>query len=165
MQTINPVIMSLVFLASAGSASAQGWWNMLGPVRNTLGSQVRHASPVGYNVLLGINRSIPPQVKNGGGYGIVPYGIGGHGSPGFGIPYAGIGYQQELAYWRSIPPQVKNEWAKQQRLASIHAIQPQTAYAPNPVPAQPIVIAPTVNNAIGGVIVAPPPSVVIPSGR
>lgn len=157
------VVVSIVMSAST-NASAQGWWNILGPVRNQLGSQLRHASPVGYNVLLGINRSVPPQVKNGGGFGMVPYGIGGHGAPGYGIPYAGIGYQQQLAYVRSIPPQVKNEWAKQQRLASINPMPLQTFYAPNPSPVAPIVVAPIVINAGGGVITAPPPSNVIPNG-
>lgn len=157
------VVVGIVLSASA-DASAQGWWNMLGPVRNPLGSQLRHASPVGYNVLLGVNRSIPPQVKNSGGFGVVPYGVGGNGAPGYGIPYAGIGYQQELAYWRSIPPQVKNEWAKQQRLASINAMQPQTFNAPLPIPTAPLVVTPPVNNG-GAVLTAPPLSNVIPNGR
>lgn len=157
MNTLKLVVIGVALLVSANSASAQGWWNMLGPVRNNLGSQFRHASPVGWQVALAMNRSIPPQVKNGGGF------YGGRG--GYGIPYGGIGYQQELAYWRSIPPQVKNEWAKQQRLGSINAMQPQVVYAPSPVPVAPPV-APTVNNGPGGgVVTAPPPSYVIPNGR
>lgn len=159
------VIIGIVFMSSAGTASAQNLWNMLGPVRNPLGSQLRHASPVAYQVLLGANRTIPPQVRNGGGFGYgVPF-----GGPAYGFSPYGIAYQQELAAIRSIPPQVKNEWAKQARLASINAMQPQPVYRPNPSPAvslsvTPTVIAPAVHN--GGVIItAPPPSMVIPNGR
>jgi hypothetical protein len=163
MNILKLVIVGVVLLASGGSASAQGWWNMLGPVRNNLGSQFRHASPIGWQVALAMNRSIPPQVKNGGGfYGGQRY----YGGAGYGIPYAGIAYQQELAAIRSIPPQVKNEWAKQARGASPSFYhQPQVVYAPSPVPVAPPV-APIANNVPGGgVVTAPPPSYVIPNGR
>ena len=165
MNTFKAMLVMTVVMLSGSVASAQGWWNMLGPVRNTLGSQFRHASPVGYQVLLAMNRSIPPQVKNRGGFA----GYGGYyGVPGYGIPYGGLGYQAELAYWRSIPPQVKNEWAKQQRLGSINAMQPPVVYAPSPVPAAPPVVppvGPSVSGTGGGVITAPPPSNVIPNSR
>jgi hypothetical protein len=162
MNKLKLVIVCCAILSSGGSASAQGWWNMLGPVRNNLGSQFRHASPVGYQVLLGLNRSIPPQVKNGGGFSA--YGVRGYGAPGYGIPYGGIGYQAELAAIRSIPPQVKNEWAKQARLGASPSFlqQPQVVYVPVPVPSGPAPAGP-----IGGpgFIPAPGPSSVIPHGR
>ena len=129
------LFVAVLCLAGASSNASAQWWGTLGPVRNVLGSQLRQASPAGYQVLLGINRSVPPQVKNGGGfipapyYGRVahPYGYGGN-------PYQ---YQADLAYWRSIPPQVKNEWAKQARLAAMPVAQPyEPAVAPQP-PAAP----------------------------
>lgn len=163
MNILKLVIVGVVLLVGGGSASAQGWWNMLGPVRNNLGSQFRHASPVGYQVLLGMNRSIPPQVKNGGGgfYG----GRGYYGVPGYGIPYGGIGYQAELAAIRSIPPQVKNEWAKQARLGATpsFAPQPQVVYVPVPVPSGSVPSGPIGGN--GDFIPSPGPSSVIPNNR
>lgn len=163
MNTFKLVVVGVALLVSANAASAQGWWNMLGPVRNNLGSQFRHASPVGYQVLLAMNRSIPPQVKNGGGfYGGQRY----YGGPGYGIPYAGIAYQQELAAIRSIPPQVKNEWARQARLGATpsFAPQPQVVYVPVPVPSGPAPSGPIGGNG-GGFIPSPGPSSVIPNGR
>ena len=135
---------------------------MLGPVRNPLGSQLRHASPVAYQVLVGANRTIPPQVRNGGGYGIgVPF-----GAPGYGFQPYGLAYQQELAAIRSIPPQVKNEWAKQARLGTVqsYAPQPQVVYVPFTVPAGPSGGNQPAQNG-GLIITAPPPSMTIPNSR
>lgn len=137
------VIVGVCVLAS--DASAQ-WWAPIafGRARNIVGSQIRHASPEAYQVLLGVNRSIPPQYKNGGFApfvgGVAPhYGGGGYGySP----------YQADLAYWRSIPPQVKNEWAKQQRLAAMQ-VPVQIPYAP-PSATQPGAPIPAPNSGPSG---------------
>ena len=97
---MKTIVIIALCLASAGTASASdqlGW--LFAPFRNIVGSQIRQASPWGYQGALAASRSIPPQVRNswGSSYRVM--------TP----------YQAELNYWRSMPPEVRNNIARQQQ--------------------------------------------------
>lgn len=139
--------LSLASMAGTASANPFGW--LFGPVRQQFGPAVRQANPWAYSGMLAVNRSIPPQVKNNLNNQLNPYRV------------ATTPWSAELNYWRSMPPEVRNNIVRQQQhQMTYRQQQPQVIYVPAPNPPQVYVPHGAYQHRTG--IPAPPPPTELP---